>query len=95
MQEAILLTMKDKHLSSSLIQNASTDHYSEREFGQAVAAHDKHKRMSEISRGVKHDATPPQALRPMVTERLSSGLGLTSKSAVVQQQPNRHHSKSP
>ena len=86
-QEAILLTMKDKH-SASLLQNASTDHYSEREFPPT----DKQKRMSEINRSVKNDATPPQALRPIVTERLSSGLGMTSKSSVV---AAKHHSKSP
>ncbi|TNV83860.1 hypothetical protein FGO68_gene6539 [Halteria grandinella] len=84
-QEAIFLTMKDNK-SSSLLQNASTDHYSEREFTQ----NDKQKRMSEINRTVKqNDQTPPQALRPIVTERLSSGLGMTNKSI------NKHHSKSP
>lgn len=74
-QEAIFLTMKDKH-SASLLQNASTDHYSERDFT------DKQKRMSEISRAVKNDTTPPHA-----TERHS--LGGTSRSMA------KHHSKSP
>lgn len=67
-QEAILLTMKDQKLKSSLLNNASTDHYSDKEMGGPLD--NKHKRMSEINRNIKETSTPNTAMRPIVTERL-------------------------
>jgi hypothetical protein len=68
-----------------MVQNASTDHYSERGDQQVVLIQDKQKRMSEVNRNIK-ETSRAGAMKPIVTERLSSGLGMASV---------RHHSKSP